>query len=100
MNSRSKSALGRQNSTKPAAKPKLARGGAKIGKLPGLGGIELMSKALYAARERSRQDPEWGRRLIANEAWAVAPPKRSPVGELTGRRHRGGNGLAVELVET
>src|SRR5262252_8006929 len=30
---------------------------AKIGRLPGLGGIQLMSKALYAARERARRTP-------------------------------------------
>ncbi len=59
---------------------------AKIGKLPGLSGIKLMSKALYAARERVRDNPLWASRLIENEAWAVAPPKRSPVGELTTRR--------------
>jgi hypothetical protein len=59
---------------------------AKIGKLPGLAGIKLMSKALYGARERSRRDAGWGRRLIENEAWAIAPPKRSPIGELTTRR--------------
>ncbi len=58
----------------------------KIGKLPGLAGIELMSKALYTARERRRQNPEWAWRLIDNEEWAVAPPKKSPIGELTTRR--------------
>jgi hypothetical protein len=59
---------------------------AKIGKLPGLDGIRLMSKALYEARGRSRRDARWGRRLIESEAWAVAPAKRSPVGQLTTRR--------------
>jgi hypothetical protein len=59
---------------------------AKIGKLPGLAGIKLMSKALYAARERLRKNPKWAWRLIENEQWAIKPPKRSPVGELTGRR--------------
>ena len=58
----------------------------KIGKLPGLAGIKLMSKALYAARERVRQNPEWAWRLIENEEWAVAPPKKSPIGALTTRR--------------
>jgi hypothetical protein len=58
----------------------------KIGRLPGLSGIKLMSKALYAARERHRQNPEWAWRLIDNEEWAVAPPKKSPIGELTTRR--------------
>ena len=60
----------------------------KIGKLPGLSGIKLMSKALDDARERARLDPDWGRRLIEREAWAIKAPRRSPVGELTGRRHR------------
>lgn len=60
---------------------------AKIGKLPGLGGIKLMSKALDSARERVRRNPRWGSRLIESEAWAVAPPKKSPIGELT-TRHR------------
>jgi len=63
----------------------------KIGKLPGLSGIKLMSKALYAARERRRQNPEWAWRLIDNEEWAVAPPKRSPVGKLTTRRTHAGD---------
>ena len=58
----------------------------KIGKLPGLSGIKLMSRALYAARERRRQNPDWAWRLIDNEEWAVAPPKKSPIGELTTRR--------------
>ena len=60
----------------------------KIGKLPGLGGIKLMSKALYEARARTQRIPDWGRRLIENEAWAIAAPRHSPVGELTGRRGR------------
>jgi hypothetical protein len=59
---------------------------AKIGKLPGLTGIRLMSKSLYEARERVRRNPRWGRRLIENEAWAITPAKRSPIGELTTRR--------------
>jgi hypothetical protein len=58
----------------------------KIGKLPGLSGIKLMSKALYGARERTRRNPTWAWRLIDTEAWAVAPPRKSPVGELTTRR--------------
>jgi hypothetical protein len=58
---------------------------AKIGKLPGLSGIKLMSKALYAARERVKQNPRWAWRLIEKEEWAIKPPKRSPVGELTTR---------------
>jgi hypothetical protein len=59
---------------------------AKIGRLPGLSGIKLMSKALYDARGRSRRDPRWARRIIENEAWAIARAKRSPIGELTTRR--------------
>ena len=45
-----------------------------------------MSKALYAARERVKRNPRWGWRLIENEGWAIKPPRRSPVGQLTGRR--------------
>ena len=59
---------------------------ARIGKLPGLAGIKLMSKALYSARERTRKNPRWAHRLIENEEWAIKPAKRSPVGELTTRR--------------
>jgi len=59
---------------------------ATIAKLPGLSGIKLMSKALYAARERIRRNPKWAWRLIENEGWAVNPPPKSPVGELTTRR--------------
>ena len=59
---------------------------AKIGKLPGLAGIKLMSKALYSARERVRRNPRWAWRLIENEEWAIKPPKKTPIGELTGRR--------------
>jgi hypothetical protein len=59
---------------------------AKIGKLPGLSGIKLMSRALYAARERVRRNPRWAWRLIENEEWAIKPPMKSPAGRLTGRR--------------
>jgi hypothetical protein len=59
---------------------------AKIGKLPGLSGIKLMSKALDAARERVRGNSAWGWRLIDNEEWAIAPPKKSPIGKMTTRR--------------
>lgn len=59
---------------------------AKIGKLPGLEGIKLMSKALYAARARASRTPGWAWRLIEREEWAVKAPRRSPVGELTTRR--------------
>jgi hypothetical protein len=58
----------------------------KIGKLPGLSGIRLLSKSLAAARERVRRNPRWAWRLIENEEWAVKPPKKSPIGELTTRR--------------
>lgn len=68
---------------------------AKIGKLPGLSGIKLMSKALYGARERARRDPRWAWRLIDNEEWAIKTPKRSPIPELTGRRA----GVEAEPVE-
>jgi hypothetical protein len=57
----------------------------KIGMLPGLSGVKLMSKALYRARERVRKNPRWAWRLIESEAWAVARTK-SPIGELTTRR--------------
>lgn len=59
---------------------------AKIGRLPGLSGIKLMSRALYAARERVKRNPRWGWRLIENEEWAIKAPRKSPVGQLTGRR--------------
>jgi len=59
---------------------------AKIAKLPGLSDIKLMSKALYAARERIRRNPDWAWRLIENEGWAIKPPRKSPIGALTGRR--------------
>jgi hypothetical protein len=70
----------------------------RIGKLPGLSGIKLMSRALYEARARAREIPGWGWRLIESEGWAIAPPKRSPVHELTGRRSGGGDGY-MQLVE-
>src|SRR5207247_10935330 len=59
---------------------------ARIGKLPGLAGIQLMSKALYSARERVGKNPRWAHRVIENEGWAIKPPRRSVVGELTTRR--------------
>ncbi|TMC69857.1 MAG: hypothetical protein E6J18_11740 [Chloroflexi bacterium] len=68
----------------------------KIGRLPGLSGIKLMSKALYAARERASANPRWGWRLIDDEEWAIAPPKKSP-GELTTRRS--GIDAAAALIE-
>jgi hypothetical protein len=69
----------------------------KIGRLPGLSGIKLMTKALAGARERSRKNPQWAWRLIDREGWAVAAPKKSPVGELTTRRsHADESAIAVE----
>ena len=59
---------------------------AKIGKLPGLSGIKLMSKALYAARERVSVNPDWGRRLIEAESWGGAPSAKAPIRTLTTRR--------------
>ena len=70
----------------------------KIGKLPGLSGVKLMSKALYGARERVRKNPRWGWRLIEDEEWAVAPSRKSPVGELTTRRSHAADS-AVAVVE-
>jgi hypothetical protein len=58
---------------------------AKIGKLPGLSGIKLMSKALFDARERVKRNPRWAWRLIDNEEWAIKAPRHSPIGELTTR---------------
>src|ERR1700675_1331946 len=69
----------------------------KIGKLPGLSGIKLMSKALDGARERSRHNAMWGWRLIEKEEWAVAPPRKSPIGELT-TRHSGAGGSATAVI--
>ena len=66
----------------------------KIGRLPGLTGIKLMSRALYEARERMAANPRWARRLIEQEAWAIAAPKHAPLDALTGRR-----GVAVEAFE-
>ncbi|TME09356.1 MAG: hypothetical protein E6I69_03730 [Chloroflexi bacterium] len=68
----------------------------KIGRLPGLSGIKLMSRALYEARARARQNPDWAWRLIETESWAIARPKHSPVAELTGRR---GGDPSYQLVE-
>jgi Fatty acid desaturase len=70
----------------------------KIGRLPGLSGVKLMSKALYSARERVRKNPEWAKRLIEREEWAVAAPRKSPVGELTTRRSQSGD-AAIAIVE-
>ena len=64
----------------------LARIDEKIRKLPGLEGIELMTRALRGARARARHSPDWGSRLIENEEWAIRVPRFAPVVELTGRR--------------
>ena len=65
----------------------------KIGKLPGLSGIKLMSRALYGARERARKNPAWASRLIENEAWAVAP--KGPIVELTTRHSHADDAAAA-----
>jgi hypothetical protein len=70
----------------------------KIGKLPGLSGIKLMTRALYGARVRARHTSRWGWRLIDNEEWAVASPRKDLVGELTTRRSAG-NGAAIAVIE-
>jgi len=64
----------------------LARIDEKIGKLPGLEGINLMSKSLREARARVLKTPGWGTRLIENEEWAVRKPRFAPITQLTGRR--------------
>jgi hypothetical protein len=64
----------------------LARIDEKIGKLPGLEGIKLMSKSLREARARVLKTPGWGTRLIENEEWAVRKPRFAPITQLTGRR--------------
>ncbi len=66
----------------------------KIGRLPGLEGITLMSASLQAAREQRRKNPDWGQRLIDNEAWAIRTPRFQYVEELTGRKSER-EGLAV-----
>ena len=43
----------------------------KMGRLPGLDGIRLMTRARADARRRQAADPEWGWRLIDNESWAA-----------------------------
>jgi hypothetical protein len=42
----------------------------KMGRLPGLEGVRLMTKAREDARRRNAANPEWGFRLIENEDWA------------------------------
>jgi hypothetical protein len=70
----------------------------KIGRLPGLSGIKLMSKALYEARERVGRNSRWAWRLIDQEEWAVAPPRKSAVGELT-TRHSAAAGTSTAVME-
>ena len=43
----------------------------KMGRLPGLDGIRLMTRAREDARRRVAKDPEWGWRLIEKESWAA-----------------------------
>jgi hypothetical protein len=43
----------------------------KMGRLPGLEGVRLMTRAREDARRRNAQNPEWGFRLIENESWAI-----------------------------
>ena len=64
----------------------LARIDEQIRKLPGLGGIELMSRALRDARARVQVRPGWASRLIENEEWAIRVPRFAPIHHLTGRR--------------
>ena len=59
----------------------------KMGRLPGLSGIRLMTRAREDARRRNAQDPAWGWRLIDNEEWAkksVAGGTRLYKGQLVG----------------
>jgi hypothetical protein len=58
-----------------------------------------MSRALYAARERLEQNPTWAWRLIEQEQWSVAPPRKSPIGELTTRRAHAGGAAAMGALE-
>jgi hypothetical protein len=50
---------------------------------------------LYSARERVSRNPSWAWRMIENEQWAVAPPRKSPIGELTTRRANGSEALTA-----
>jgi hypothetical protein len=67
----------------------------RIGKLPGMAGVRLMTRALEESKARQRRNPAWGLRLIENEAWAVKAPRRALVDQLTGRR--GGSEGILEL---
>ena len=66
----------------------------KIGKLPGLAGVRLMSKALEDARVRVRRRPGWATRVIDDEEWAISAPRHRSVREFTTRRTLG-EGLEV-----
>jgi hypothetical protein len=65
----------------------------KIGRLPGLSGVRLMSRAREDALRRNQANPEWGYRLIENESWAATSAEggaRLLAGQLIG------SGAAVE----
>ena len=66
----------------------------KMGRLPGLEGIRLMTKARDDARRRNAKDPEWGFRLIENESWA----RKSEAGasDLYRGQLVGAGGLSIE----
>src|SRR4029077_672695 len=67
-------------------------------KVSRLAGLKLMSKALYAARERVARNPSWAWRLIDNEEWAITAARKLPIGELTTRRTAAG-AAATALIE-
>ena len=67
----------------------------KIGRLPGLGGIRLMSRALVDARERVAANPAWAHRLVEQEEWAIEKPRFRPVEQFTTQR----SGAELALVE-
>ena len=48
--------------------------------------LVLFGWYFFTDSERVKRNPRWGWRLIDNEEWAITPPKKSPVGELTTRR--------------
>ena len=65
----------------------LARIDEKIGKLPGLAGITLLSARVKVAKERSRKNPEWAWRLIEAESWAAQTERGALLHDsMTGRR--------------
>ena len=60
---------------------------AKMGRLPGLEGIRLMTRAMADAKRRSAANPDWGWRLINDESWAkenVFDERRLLKGQLVG----------------